>query len=154
VVGYAHTASGTAALRTAVREAQRAGTAVEVVHVFDVGRRADAAMAADLDGVRRDELRRAQQRVRAVLAEVVAEVGADAVDGDTTEPGVRFLSADGSLEDALAAAAQGRARLVLGEPGADEDRALPSRLSRRCGIPVTLVSESGRLREVGPGDAG
>ncbi|MGZ4426426.1 MAG: hypothetical protein ACXVEV_00290, partial [Nocardioidaceae bacterium] len=137
VVGYAHTASGSAALRTAVREAQRAGTDVEVVHVFDVRRRADAAMAGDLERVRRDAVRRAQQRVRAV----VAEVGAETVDGDLTEPGVTFRSADGTLEEALAAAARGRARLVLGEPGADEDRALPSRLSRRCGIPVTLVSE-------------
>jgi len=68
VVGYAHTPSGHSALRWAAREARRTGCELEVVHVFDVHRRADAALCGDHDDVRDESHRRAQSRVQAVLA--------------------------------------------------------------------------------------
>lgn len=140
VVGYAHTASGAAALRWAVQEACRAGSVLEVVHVFDPSRRADALMAGDLEDNRREARRRAQERIGDVLE------GADAA------PRLVFSAVVGAVEDALADAARASNGVVLGEPGA-ADATMPARLARRCGVPVTLVSEGGGHRRVGAQDA-
>lgn len=131
VVGYAHTPTGTAALCWAVREGQRTGAVVEAVHVFDVRRRADAALWRNPAEVRGEARQRAEQRIRAV----VAECGAHA--------DVRFTPLVGDVEDSLAARAQQATRLVLGEPATRSDRSLPARLSARCETPVTVVSETG-----------
>jgi dihydrodipicolinate reductase len=138
VVGYVHTASGSAALRWAALEAARIGAELEVVHVFDVDRRADASLAADMDEVRRNAARRADHRARVALDETGADVR------------VRFTAAEGTLEDVLAAAARGCGRLVLGEPGGHEDATMPARLGARCQVPVTVVSESGEPHQVTP----
>lgn len=136
VAGYSHTSSGIAALRWAVLEAERVDADLEVVHVFDVDRRADAGLAADMEEVRRDAARRAGDRVR----DSVDELG-------STMP-VLFTAAEGTLEEALAAAAGGCVRLVIGEPAALGDAMLPARLEARCQVPVTVVSEFGEPREV------
>lgn len=138
VVGYAHTPTGTAALCWAVAEGQRTGALVEAVHVFDVRRRADAALARNQDEVRGEARQRAEQRIRTV----VAECGAHA--------DVRFTPLVGDVEDSLAARALEATRLVLGEPSSRSDQSLPARLSKRCDTPVTVVSEAGSPQELLP----
>lgn len=135
VVGYAHTPTGTAALCWAVREGERTGAIVEAVHVFDLRRRADAALSRNGEEVRAESRRRAEQRIRAVVAECGARAD------------VRFIPLVGDVEDSLAAAARQAARLVLGEPASRSDRSLPVRLSGRCTAPVTVVSEAGVASE-------
>jgi len=135
IVGYAHTPAGHAALRWAVREAQRTGAEVEVVHVFDLSRRADAILCRDREELRGEARRRAEQRVREELA------------GMGLVPRVRFTSLVGEIEATLAAAGRRAGRLVLGEPGSRSGRSLPIRLSTRCTAPVTVVSEAGTTHE-------
>lgn len=136
VVGYAHTPTGTAALCWAVREAERTGALIEAVHVFDLRRRADAALSRNQDELRGEARQRAEQRIRAV----VAECGSDAQ--------VRFTPLVGDVEESLAARARDATRLVLGEPASRSDRSLPARLSGRCIVPVTVVSEAGAPRQL------
>ena len=136
IVGYAHTPAGHAALRWAVREAQRTGAEVEVVHVFDLSRRADAVLCRDREELSGEARRRAEQRVREVLA------------GMGLVPRVRFTSLVGDVEETLAATGRRAGRLVLGEPGSRSDRSLPARLSTRCAAPVTVVSEAGVPHEI------
>ncbi len=139
VVGYAHTPAGSAALRWAVLEAQRTGAEIEAVHVFDLRRRADAALSRDPEELRVEARRRAEQRVR----DVVAGLG--------TRTRVRFTALVGDVEQTLAANARHADRLVLGEPGHRTDQSLPERLSRQCAAPVTVVSESGAAQELAEG---
>jgi len=141
VVGYAHTPAGTAALRWAVAEGQRTGQEVEVIHVFDLRRRADAALTKDQDGVRTEARQQAQQRVHQALADVPAEAR------------VSFTARVGDIEDVLVASAQHATRLVLGQPGNRWDRSRPMRISQRCSTPVTVVSEAGDQCELTGGVA-
>jgi hypothetical protein len=104
---------------------------VEVIHVFDIRRRADAALTKDQEAVRVEARQQAQQRVRQALADV------------PTTASVSFTARIGDIEDALVASAQHATRLVLGEPGNRWDRSLPMRISQRCSTPVTVVSEAG-----------
>lgn len=136
VVGYAHTPSGHSALRWAAREARRTGCELEVVHVFDVHRRADAALCGDHDDVRDESHRRAQSRVQAVLG------------GAAAAHRIRFTPMAGDMEAALACIARSADRLVLGEPSSPDDERLPARLSRRCSAVVTVVAENGTAREL------
>jgi hypothetical protein len=136
VVGYAHTPAGTAALRWAVLEAKRTGRAVEIVYVFDVRRRADAAMTTNVEGLRTEAWRRAQHRVHEALADLGAL------------PPARFTALAGDIAEELAAAAVGAELLVLGQPGSRSDESLPARLSRVCAAPVTVVSEAGRSHDL------
>jgi len=136
LVGYAHTPTGHAALRWAVREGQRTGAEVEVVHVFDLHRRADAVLCRDREELRGEARRRAEQRVR----EVLADLG--------LVPRVRFTSLVGDVEATLAATGRRADRLVLGEPGSRSDRSFPARLSLRATVPVTVVTEAGVPHEL------
>ena len=136
VVGYAHTPAGTAALRWAVTEGQRVGADVEVVHVFDIRRRADVALSHDPEIDRGEARHQAAQRVQQAVADL-HERGA-----------VRFVERIGHIEEVLATVADGAMRLVLGEPGCRTDESLPTLLSVHCTVPVTVVSEAGHPREL------
>lgn len=128
VVGGDTTPSATAALRWAVQEAGRsAGCSVLVVHAFDVEGRADLALERDLDRSRRDARYRTQSWVVEVL-------------GDTEVPvPVMVQTPDGSVEDALVAAATDAVMVVVGEPQNGHRRDLSARLSQRCTCPVVTV---------------
>lgn len=136
VVGYAHTPAGTAALRWAVTEGQRVGADVEVVHVFDVRRRADVALSHDPETDRGEARHEAAQRVQQAITDL-PERGA-----------VRFVERVGQIEEVLATVADGAMRLVLGEPGCRTDQSLPTVLSVHCTVPVTVISEAGHTREL------
>ncbi len=128
VVGGDTTPTASAALRWAVEEASRHEHAsVLVVHAFDVAGRADLSLERDLDRSRRDARYRTQSWVVEVL-------------GDTdTEVPVTVRTPDGSVEDALTAAARGAAMVVIGEPQNGHRRELAGLLSKRCACPVVTV---------------
>ena len=128
VVGGDHTPSATAALRWAVGEAAQSGACVRVVHAFDVEGRADLAVERDLDRARRDARYRTQSWVFEVLGDL-----------NTSVP-VIVSTPDGSVEQALVAAARGAQMVVIGQPQDGRHRDLPAALSRTCSCPVMTVA--------------
>jgi nucleotide-binding universal stress UspA family protein len=128
VVGGDTTPSATAALRWAVGEAaHNPECSVLVVHAFDVVGRADLALERDLDRSRREARYRTQSWVVEVLA-----------DADVSVP-VMVQTPDGSVEDALVAAAGDALMVVVGEPQNGRRRDLSARLSQRCKCPVVTI---------------
>lgn len=128
VVGGDTTPSATAALRWAVEEAARnADCSVLVVHAFDLEGRADLALERDLDRSRRDARYRTQSWVVEVLGDSEAKVP------------VMVQTPDGSVEDALVAAAAEAVMVVVGEPQNGRRRDLSAHLSQRCPCPVVTV---------------
>lgn len=128
VVGGDHTPAGTAALRWAVDEAAHTGACVVVVHAFDVQGRADLALERDLDRARRD----ARYRTQSWVVEVLGDL-------DTSVP-VIVSTPEGSIEQALAAAARGAQMVVIGQPQDGRHRNLAAALSRTCSSPVMTVA--------------
>lgn len=126
VVGGDHTPSATAALRWAVGEAAQSGACVRVVHAFDVAGRADPAL--DRDRARRDARYRTQSWVVEVLGDLATSVP------------VIVSTPDGSVEQALVAAARGAQMVVIGQPQAGRHRDLAAALSRTCSCPVMTVA--------------
>ncbi len=128
VVGGDTTPSATAALRWAVTEAGHTpDCSVLVVHAFDLEGRADLALERDLDRSRRDARYRTQSWVVEVLG-----------DSEVRVP-VMVQTPDGSVEDALTAAAADAVMVVVGEPQNGHRRDLSERLSQRCTCPVVTI---------------
>lgn len=132
VVGGDHTPSATAALRWAVREAERTGACVVVVHAFDVAGRADLALERDLERARRD----ARYRTQSWVVEVVGDL-------DTDVP-IVVSTPDGSVEQALAGAARAARLLVIGEPQHGRRQDLAGTLESLCACPVVTVAADTR----------
>jgi nucleotide-binding universal stress UspA family protein len=137
VVGGNHIPAGTAALRWAVGEAERTGSSVTVVHVFDPAERLDLLLERqadpDLGKVRRD----ARYRTYAWVVEALADAG-------TTVP-VLVATPQGPVWEMLAAHAVGADLLGIGEPAGALHRGLPDLLAGSCACPVVTVADDRSL---------
>lgn len=131
VVGVKHSPAAESGLRWALHKAQKTGSSITAVHVFDVAERSDLAM--ERDPVREEA--ESQHRAQARVSQIVSEADVDVP--------VLFSSAHGSVETLLAAAAQRASALVVGQPQCDRHRHLVRQLALTVSCPVVVVAETG-----------
>lgn len=136
IVGVSSSPAADAALRWALTKADRTGSAVIAVHVFDESEHADLPLEADKNAVVRDSHHRAQ-----MLASMIA--------GEQGFPGLfSFHARSGDLETVLIEEATG-AILVIGVPQRERHEDFLQRLAAGAQCAVVAVDEQRTSRVIG-----
>jgi nucleotide-binding universal stress UspA family protein len=137
VVGISSSPAADAALRWALTKAERTGSAVTAVHVYDESEHADLPLESDREDAVRESHHRAQ-----MLASIIA--GDQAFHGPFT-----FHARTGDLEDVLVEEAAGAGVVVVGVPQRERHDEFLDRLAARAQCAVVAVDEHGPTRVIG-----
>lgn len=137
VVGVSSTPAADAALRWALTKANKTGSAVTAVHVYDESEHADLPLEADKQSAVQESHHRVQ-----MLASMIA--------GEQAFPGpFSFRARSGDLETVLIEEAVDGGVLVVGVPQRERHEDFLERLSAEAQCAVVAVSEDGNTRVIG-----